>query len=295
MSQIAYIDGRYVPRLHATTSIEDRGYQFADAVYEGIGFVAGHLMAPEGHYARLLESLAKVDIPLPMPLAAIRLVARRMIELNRVHSGFLYIQISRGVAPREHSSYGLECPPVMVMTVKPQPLAAFRRFCREGIRMGLAEDLRWQRCDIKTTGLLANCLAKTRARAQGNDDAVLVDSDGLITEGTASNIWIVDAGGTLRTRELSPHILRGITRTELLEMLDGVAFREAAFTVEEARNAREMFITSASMALRPVVAFEGRPVGDGSVGGITRKLQRRFLEAIAPELPDILGLEPTRS
>ena len=291
MSQIVYIDGTYAPYAHAHTHIEDRGYQFSDAVYEGIGYIDGQALDADGHYARLEESLGKLAISMPMPMSVLRMIVARIIVANHIRTGFVYIQISRGVAPREHSSFGLDCAPVVVVMAKHQAVAAMQKTLRNGIRIGFMPDLRWQRCDIKTTGLLANCMAKTVAQSQGYDDAWLVDADERVTEGTASNAWIVDDTGTLRTRHLSQHILRGITRMVLLDMLDDVVFSEIAFTPDEARNAKEAFITSASMAIRPVVMIDGCPVADGKPGRVTRCLQTRFMATNNPALPGLLGLD----
>ena len=291
MAQIVYIDGRYVHYDDAVTPVEDRGYQFADSIYEGIGYVDGLALNAEGHYARLEESLEKLAIPLPMPIAAIQEIVTRIIIANQIRNGFIYIQISRGVAPREHSAFGLECMPIMTVIGKHQSLAAMRDIYSKGIRIALMPDLRWQRCDIKTTGLLANCMAKTSANSQGYDDAWLVDSDGMVSEGVASNAWIVDKEGVLRTKPLSSRILRGVTRSHLLEVLEGISFIEEAFSAAEAFTAREAFITSASMAIRPVVSINGEPVADGKRGEITRSLQSRFMAAESPHLPQLLGLE----
>ncbi len=291
MSQIIYIDGRYSYHADAKTSVEDRGYQFADSIYEGIGYIDGIAMDACGHYARLEESLEKLAIPMPMSIEALKLIVARIVKENHIRTGFVYIQISRGVAPREHSAFDLDCAPIVTVSAKHQSIASMRAIYRKGIRIALMPDLRWQRCDIKTTGLLANCMAKTAANSQGYDDAWLVDQENFVTEGVASNAWIVDSTGTLRTRSLSSNILSGVTRDHLLNILDGIPFKESAFQADEAFTAQEAFISSASLGVRSVVSINETPIGDGGCGKIARHLQARFLAAHGKHLPKLLGLD----
>lgn len=290
MAQISYVDGQYLAHGLANTHIEDRGYQFADAVYEGIGYIAGIALDADGHYARLEESLQKVDIPLPIPMSALKVIVDRVVRANRLRTGFMYLQISRGVAPRDHVVVDTRMRPVVVVTAKHMTVSGIRKVFEQGISVDFAPDIRWQRCDIKTTGLLGNCMAKMAVRTRGFDDAWLLDEQGMVTEGSASNAWIVDAEGCLRTRALSAHILRGITRTELLKLLDGLPFREEAFSREEASNAKEAFISSASLAVRAVVKIGNRLVGDGKPGSVTKKLQYAHLVRNDPSLPALFGL-----
>lgn len=293
MSQIIYIDGRYSYYADAKTSVEDRGYQFADSIYEGIGYIDGLAMDACGHYVRLEESLEKLAIPKPMSIEALKMIVARIVKENHVRTGFVYIQISRGVAAREHSVFDFDSAPILTVSAKHQSLAELRAMYRKGIRVALMPDLRWQRCDIKTTGLLANCMAKTSANSQGYDDAWLVDQENFVTEGVSSNAWIVDATGTLRTKRLSSSILPGVTRARLLEVLQqNIPFREEAFSVEEAVMAQEAFTSAASVGIRPVVSINENPLGNGRPGKITKHLLRQFMAAQGAHLPELLGLEP---
>lgn len=290
MTQVSYINGRYVAHAEAQTHIEDRGYQFADAVYEGIGYIAGKSLDAEGHYDRLVESLSKVNIPLPMSILALKTIVERVVKANHMQTGFVYLQVSRGIVKREHSAFGMNIRPIVTIVVKHMTVASMTKVFQQGIKVDFVPDVRWDRCDIKTTGLLANCMAKTEAQSRQFHDAWLVNDRGMVTEASAANAWIVDREGCLRTKELSTHILRGITRTELLKILNDIPFREEAFTPDEALQAQEAFISSASMAIRSVVQIADKIMGDGKPGPITRRLQYDFLAARDNSFPALFGL-----
>lgn len=277
MSRIAYVNGHYLPHREAAVSIEDRGYQFADGVYEVIPVLAGRLIDEGLHLDRLARSLAEVRIASPMSRAALGAVLREVAWRNRVRDGMVYLQVTRGVARREHPFPAPRVPPALVVTA--------RRGARVpdapdgwGIAAITWPDERWARCDIKTIGLLPNVLARQAAREQGAYEAVLVDGAGNVTEGAAANIWIVDDAGVLRTRALDPAILPGCTRAALIGLLqkEDIGFEERGFSLAELRAAREAFLTSATSFVRPVLRLDGAPIGDGEVGPVTRRLFALF-------------------
>lgn len=273
MSRIAYVNGRYTPLRDAGVNVEDRGYQFADGVYEVVCVQGGRFVDEELHLARLERSLREVRIALPMARAALRRVLREVVLRNRVRDGLLYIQVTRGVSRREHQFPAPGTPPSLVVTARrsgPYP-ADIDRWAGRAVTH---PDERWARCDIKTVGLLANVLARQAAREGGAVEAVLVDAHGMVTEGASTTVWIVDGQGRLRTRHLDHHILPGCTRDALMALLDaeGVAFEERGFSVEQLRAAREVFLTSATSFVRPIVAVDGAAIGDGKVGPVARRL-----------------------
>ncbi len=279
MGRIAYVNGLYVPHADASVHIEDRGYQLADGVYEVWAVFGGKLADAEGHFTRLERSLGELRIPLPMSLAALKLVLRDTIRRNRVKTGLVYLQVTRGVAPRDHAFPTRPVRPSVVITAKPVDMAAAEAKAAKGIGVITTPETRWARCDIKTIALLPNVLAKQAARENGAGEAWFVDELGLVTEGASSNAWIVDRDGMLRTRDLNANILRGITRKSLMDLIarDGLAVSERPFSVEEAKQAREAFITGAGSLVTPVVSIDGAPVGDGAPGPVARRLRASYL------------------
>ena len=272
MSRIAYVNGRYLPQRDASVNVEDRGYQFADGVYEVVYLHAGRMVDKERHLGRLERSLRELRIAMPMGRAALVHVLGEVARRNRVSDGLAYMQVTRGVAPRDHAFPRKPVPPALVVTVRrtaPFP-ADVERWTTKVVTH---PDERWARCDIKSVALLPNVLAKQAAREHGAQDAVLV-RDGMVTEGASTSVWIVDSRGVLRTRHLDHSILPGCTRDALLSLLDGsgVQFEERAFSTDELAAAREVFLTSASSFVKPVVAVDGKPVGNGGVGLVTRHL-----------------------
>ena len=277
MSRIAYVNGRYTPLRDAGVNVEDRGYQFADGVYEVVCVQAGRFIDEELHLARLERSLGEIRISQPMARAALRRVLREVVRRNRVRDGLLYMQVTRGVARREHAFPSLGTPPSLVITARRSgsyPTDADRWAGRAVTH----PDERWARCDIKSVGLLPNVLARQAAREGGAIEAVLVDAHGMVTEGAATTVWIVDGQGVLRTRHLDHQVLPGCTRDALTALLDaeGIGFEERGFSVEELRGARELFLTSATSFVRPVIALDGAAVGSGNVGPVTRRLFTLF-------------------
>jgi D-alanine transaminase len=278
--RVAYVNGRFVPHAQAAVHVEDRGFQFADGVYEVWAVFDGKLADAEGHFARLERSLSELRITPPMSRAALSQVLHEAIRRNRVSFGIVYLQVTRGVAPRDHAFPKPGTKPSVVITAKQLDFAAAERKAERGVSVITQPDIRWGRCDIKTIGLLPNALAKQAAREAGAFEAWLVDKDGLVTEGASTNAWIVDDKGALRTRDTGANILRGITRAHLIQLAEELQLRveERPFTVGEAKRAREAFVTAASTFPMPVTAIDGAPVGEGKPGPVTRRLRSLYLE-----------------
>ena len=280
MSRIAYVNGRFVPRRQASVHIEDRGYQFADAIYEVWAVFGGKLADPEGHFARLARSLGELGIEMPMERAALTLVLKETLRRNRIREGLLYLQVSRGVAPRDHAFPTLATTPALVITVNRVDREATEARAKKGVSVITTPENRWGRCDIKTVGLLSNALAKQAAREAGAAEAWYVDTLGFVTEGASSNAWIVDQDGTLRTRDTNANILRGVTRLSLLDLARDAGFtvNERPFTPDDAVAAREAFTTGAGALVLPVIAIDGRPVGTGAPGPVAARLRKLYIE-----------------
>jgi D-alanine transaminase len=278
MSRIAYVNGRYLPRREATVDVEDRGYQFADGVYEVCEVKGGRLVDERRHVERLQRSLKELRIALPMPVHALSVVLHETVRRNRVRDGIVYLQVTRGVAKRDFPFPPASTHPAIVVTARSSDVAKIEKTAETGVPVITVPDIRWQRVDIKSVALLPNVLAKQAAREQGAYEAWMVDAQGRVTEGASSNAWIVNRDGVLLTRQLDNGILRGITRTVLLDVIkaQGVKFEERAFTVEEAYAAREAFVTSASQVVTPVVRIDNRPVGNGAPGLVATALRREF-------------------
>ena len=280
MSRIAYVDGRYLPHARATVHVEDRGLQFADGVYEVWSVFGGRLADTEGHLTRLARSLRELSIAAPMPGEALQRVLGEVVRRNRLRDGLVYLQVTRGRAPRDHAFPSPAVRPTVIVTAKRMDLAAAQRRAEAGVAVVTAPETRWARCDIKTTGLLPNVLAKQAARSAGAYEAWFVDGDGLVTEGASTNAWIVTADGVLVTRDTGANILRGVTRGAVAELAATLQMRveERAFTVEEAKTAREAFFTAATAFVTPVTAIDGAPVGQGAPGPVALRLRGLYLE-----------------
>ena len=278
MSRIAYVNGRYVPHRAAQVHVEDRGYQFADGVYEVCEVRGGRLVDERRHMERLERSLKELRIAMPMARSALTHVFAETVARNRVRDGIIYLQVTRGVARRDHAFPAPGTPPSIVVTAKNHDLGKLEAGAADGIAVVSVPENRWPRVDIKSVSLLPNVLAKQAAREQGAREAWFVDREGRVTEGSSSNAWIVTRDGAVVTRQANHAILRGITRTVLLEAIaaQGLKFEERAFTLEEAHAAREAFITSASQIVLPVVKIDGRPVGNGAPGLVASALRREF-------------------
>jgi D-alanine transaminase len=280
MSRVAYVNGRFVPHGEAAVHIEDRGYQLADGVYEVWAVLGGALGDAAGHFERLDRSLSELAIAAPMGRAALEVLLKETVRRNHVREGLVYLQVTRGVAPRDHAFPAPGTPPSVVITAKRVDRALADARAERGAAVVTVPETRWSRCDIKTVGLLPNVLAKQKARAAGAVEAWFVDELGLVTEGASSNAWIIDKTGALRTRDTQANILRGVTRKTLLGVIarEGLKLEERPFTPEEAREAREAFITGAGTLLLPIVSIDGRPIGGGTVGPVAKKLRRLYIE-----------------
>ncbi len=272
MARLAYVNGRYMPHADASVHIEDRGYQFADGVYEVITVMAGHLIDENPHFERLERSLGELSIEWPVTLRVLQLILRELVRRNDLENGIIYIQITRGVAPRNHQ-FPKGATPSLVITTKQINFSDDRKFA-EGVSAISIPDQRWLRCDIKTISLLPNCLGKQLASEAGAYEAWQVDNEGYVTEGTSSNAWIITKDGRLVTRPVSNAILNGVTRLRLLSIAEqeGLVFEERQFTLEEAYVAREAFVTSATSFVTPIIKLDGKTIGDGVPGKVTVRL-----------------------
>ena len=278
MSRIAYVNGRYVPHALAMVHVEDRGYQFADGVYEVCEVREGRLVDKRRHLERLKRSLAEIRIAPPMSNAALDVVLCETLRCNRVRDGLLYLQITRGVARREHAFPPPGTKPSLVVTVRASDRAKLEAQAETGIAVVTVSDNRWERVDIKTIGLLPNVLARQMARDRGAREAWFVDKEGMVTEGTSTNAWIVVPAGAIVTRSATLGILKGITRAVVLEVAarEGLTIEERPFSVPEALKAREAFVTAATQIVMPVVEIDGRKIADGRPGPVARALRARF-------------------
>lgn len=280
MSRVAYVNGQYLPHGRATVHIEDRGFQFADGVYEVWSVFDGKLADFDGHMTRLHRSLDELRIDHPMSRAALTRVLQETIRRNRVVEGLVYIQVTRGTARRDHPFPPEGTPPSVIVTARGLPLSKGNAAAKKGVAVITQPDIRWGRCDIKTVGLLPNVLAKQAAKERGAAEAWMVDEMGLVTEGSSTNAWIVDEDGKLRTRDTQSNILRGITRAAVMQLVadEGLELEERAFTVDEAKKAREAFYTSASGYVMPAVSIDGVKVGDGKPGPVATRLRELYLD-----------------
>lgn len=283
MSRIAYVNGRYTPLAQARVHIEDRGYQFADGVYEVVEVFQGALIDEQRHLDRLARSLRELRIAAPLGDGALRIVLREIIARNKLRDGFVYLQVTRGVARRDHFFPDPPPRPSLVVTARLNDPAKIEAKAAHGIGVTSMPDLRWKRPDIKTINLIANVLAKQAAKEQGSGEAWLIGDDGMITEGGSSNAWIITPDGTLVTHPVNNGILSGVTRATLMTLIGSLGLRveERRFSLAEAHAAREAFVTSATSLVTPVVSIDGSPVGDGKPGPVASRLRERF-HAIAP-------------
>jgi D-alanine transaminase len=281
MPRIAYVNGAYVPFAHAQIHIEDRGYQFADGVYEVVQVLGGRLIDETSHLARLERSLREMRIAAPVSRTSLRAILGEVVRRNRVGDGIIYIQITRGVAPRDHGFPRADVKPAIVITAKRLDMSKYEAMRKKGVAVVTTPDLRWARCDIKSVSLLPNVLAKQMAREKGAFEAWLVDEGGFVREGSSTTAWIVTKDGQVRTRQLDHHILPGCTREVLLEVARAhqIRLEERAFTVAEALAASEAFLTAASIGVLPITRIDGSPVGNGDPGPVSRNLHKIYSEA----------------
>jgi D-alanine transaminase len=272
MSRFAYVNGHYVQLSKATTHIEDRGYQFADGIYEVIAYQNFKFIDMTAHMDRLERSLKAISIPMPMSRQALLMIAKRLIVMNKNRRGIVYIQISRGIAKRDHA-YSESLKPSLVMTARrlsPIP----EKYWQEGVSVITEPDLRWKRCDIKSIGLLPNVLSKQKARSKGAYEAWLINDKGFITEGCSTNSWIITKAGEIITHPSTEAILNGIARNIVIEKASqlGLKFRERSFTRQEAFDASEAFLSSTTTYVLPITQIDGQKIGNGKVGHFTSLL-----------------------
>jgi D-alanine transaminase len=278
--RIAYVNGRYVHHGQAGVHVEDRGLQLGDSVYEVCRIENGRILDNEEHLDRLERSLGEIEMAMPMGRGALKSVMAEIARRNAMRDGLLYLQITRGALRRDHPIPKPGPKPTLILTVHPVDPAAIARRHAEGVAVITCSDERWGRCDIKTTQLLANLLAKTAARRAGVFEAWLIDQDGFVTEGASTTAWIVERDGRMVTRDLSHAILPGVTRRIILEAAAAAQLPvvERRFSPEEAVSAREAFLSSATGGAVPVVAIDGRMVGDGRPGPLTRRIMALYAQ-----------------
>jgi len=280
MSRIAYVNGSYVPHAEAAVHVEDRGFQFADGVYEVCEVRHGVIVDLTRHLDRLSRSLAELRMDWPMDRRALVLVIRQVLKRNRVKNGLFYIQVTRGVARRDFVFPTAGTKPTLVITAKNTSPAVIAAKNDNGIKVITVRDNRWDRVDIKSVGLLPNALARQAAKLEGAAEAIFVDHDGTVKEGAASNVWMVDEDGTLLTRPAEHGILRGITRTTLMDVAAklGITIREEGFSVEKMKAAREVFITAATSICFPVVQVDDQTIANGHPGSVSQKIREAFFD-----------------
>jgi D-alanine transaminase len=277
MSRIVYVNGSFVPEADAKISVFDRAFLFADSVYEVTAVVGRTPLDLTAHLARLDRSLAEMHIAPPLSHAELRALHAELIARNSVEEGIVYIEITRGVADRDFA-YPEDARPTVVAFTQSRPLFD-NPYAVTGVKVITLPDLRWKRRDIKSTSLLAQAMGKQQAKLSGAYEAWMVE-DGFITEGTSTSAFILDAQGRLRTQPLGPHILPGVTRRAVLRLAEtqGFGIEERPFTVAEAMQAREAFLTAASAFVLPVVEIDGVPIGDGRPGPVAKEFRRLYIE-----------------
>ena len=280
MSRIAYVNGAYVPQREAAVSIDDRGYQFGDGVYEVVFIIDGQMVDEGPHLDRLERSLSELNMPWPVERPVLRMIMARILRLNQVKDGLIYLQITRGVAPRDHK-WTTTLAPSLVVTAKHSAGPVART--NSAVPVITLPDERWDRRDIKTIQLLPNCLAKQKAYEAGAYEAVMIDPDGTITEGSSSNMWIVTNEGVLVTRPATHKILNGITRRTVHQVAQDLQLcvEERAFTVSEALAAKEAFLTSASSHVTAIGTVDGQAIGDGATGQVVKRLRMTYIDQVS--------------
>lgn len=283
MTRIAYVNHRYVPHHEAAVHIEDRGYQFADGVYEVIAYYNRIMVDGDLHLRRLLRSLEALDIAAPMSPRALAIVLHEVMDKNPYAHGALYVQVTRGVAKRDHVFKSGTRPSLVVMVTREKPVNAAE--VTKGTEVILRDDIRWQRRDIKSVALLPNVLLKNEATVLGKREAWLLDKDGYVNEGAVSNAYIVDKDGTVITRAEGEYLLAGITRHRLLAIAEeaGIRVEQRPFSVGDIKGASEAFLSSSTSHVVPVVGVDDMTIGDGKPGKVFKALFGRYVDYIEHE------------
>ena len=278
MANISYVNGLYCNIQEAKININDRGYHFGDAVYEVILYNNGVFYDYDGHIKRLFNSLKLINIKFHLSAQQLKIIVKNLFRLNRVNFGSIYIQVSRGVADRNHSYFGLNSKPVLTMIVSKKKNNISDEI--KGVKAITMVDNRWSRPDIKTTQLLPNVLAKTFANEKNAYEGIFIDHEGYITEGYSSNIWIINNNNEILTREIDGKILSGITRKTISEFAKNNNFKmlEKKFTKDEMLNSREVFLTSASSFVTPIIEIDNIKIGNGIIGKTSIELRNLYFK-----------------
>lgn len=284
MSRIAYVNGHYLPHAHASVHIEDRGYQFADGIYEVVALYKGIILDEMGHLERLERSLNALRITPPVTLPVLRLLIREIKRRNLLQTGLIYLQITRGVATRFHPFPDPPVPSSLIITAKHMKLPS-ETVVQKGVSVITIPEMRWSRCDIKSISLLPNILAKQEAIDNGAYESWFLDANGFVTEGTCTNAWIVNEKGCIQTRPTNENILSGITRKTIIDIAKdlNIPFVEKPFNAHDAEHAQEAFITSATNYVMPVTTINKKPIGKGVAGPISMQLRHAYLEKMVRE------------
>ena len=283
VSRIVYINGKFVNEAEAKISVFDRGFLFADAVYEVSSVVQGKLVDNTRHLLRLKRSLSELNMSSPKSTEQIKQIQTALIQKNRLQEGIVYLQITRGSADRDFV-YDNTIKPSIVMFTQSMSIINNPK-AQKGISIITTADIRWGRRDIKTTALLASSMAKTYAKSMGADDAWMIE-EGFITEGSSSNAYIIKQDGTLITRQLGTEILAGVTRKAILSLAkkEAITIEERPFSLDEALNAAEVFSSSASTFIMPVISINGHTIGNGQPGELTRKIRQSYIQTALKSL-----------
>lgn len=277
MPNITYIDGKYLNYEDSKIHINDRGYHFGDAVYEVIVFNKNIFYDFDGHIQRLFKSLTSLEIKFSLSSSSLKIIINNLIRLNKANIGSVYIQVSRGVAERNHSFHGLNIKPILTIIVTKKSNIENNL---NGVKAITLNDNRWSRPDIKTTQLLPNVLAKTLANKNNAYESIFIDDEGFVTEGSSSNIWVLNKENQLITRNLDGKILSGITRNSisLFAKKNNITVIEKKFTQIELYNAKEVFLTSASSFIMPIVQIDDQNINQGLVGNISLELRKLYFD-----------------
>ena len=277
MGRTVFVNGEYLDEAEASVSIFDRGFLFADGVYEVTSVLDGKLVDFPGHIVRLERSLGELGMGMPMTGEALTEVHRELVARNALEEGLVYLQVTRGAADRDFAYPAEDTPQTVVLFTQARALED-TELARRGAKVLSVPDIRWGRRDIKTVQLLAPSMCKMAAKAEGKDDAWMVE-DGFVTEGTSNNAYIVTKAGVIVTRNLSNSILHGITRGAVLALAREAQMKveERPFTIEEAQDAAEAFITAATTYVTPVVEIDGVELGDGKPGPLAARLRELYI------------------